>query len=314
MDLTLIIPTFNRSRLLCECLNSVFRAVRPENMNITVVVVDNNSTDNTKEAVQPFLKRGDLACKYLFVGRPGKSAALNEAVAQTSGELVGFIDDDEQIDPAWFEVVYREFSDDPALDFIGGQYYPNWEIPAPDWFQSYRGALGIVLRPERLEFTPEWDEMLMGGNAVIRRSTLQKVLPYPEHLCKIGNKIRLGEDEVIYHRLLGIGARGVNVPNLVIHHWIPAERLRKSYFRKWTIGGGISFGAQLRERGFSEPSLLGIPRYMFGRAVRSLKVILLPRSQTDRFAAQLHILSCLATLYGRHFFGRTNTRTSSLLM
>lgn len=309
MDLTLIIPTFNRSRLLCECLNSVFRAARPENMNITVVVVDNNSSDNTKEAVQPFLKRGDLACKYLFVGRQGRSAALNDAIAQTNSELVGIIDDDEQMDPAWFEVAYREFTADPALDFIGGQCCPNWEIPAPDWLpQAYSGAVQIVLRPERVEFTPEWDEILMGGNAVIRRSTLQKVLPYPEQLGKKGNKILLGgEDEAIHHRLLELGARGVNVPDLVIHHWIPAERLTKSYFRKWAIGGGISIGFMLRERGFSEPSMLCIPRYTIGKAVRSLKVILLPRSQTDRFAAQLHILFCLATLYGRHFYGRTNT-------
>jgi glycosyltransferase involved in cell wall biosynthesis len=282
-------------------------------MDITVLVVDNNSTDNTKETVQPFLEQGGLTCKYLFVERPGKSAALNEALAQTNSELVGLIDDDEQVDPSWLEVVYSEFSADPTLDYIGGPYYPNWGAAVPDWLQSYGAAIGVVLRPERLEFTPQWDEILMGGNAVIRRSILQKVLPYPEQLGNIGNKIRAGEDEVIYHRLLRIGARGVNIPNLIIHHWIPAERLTKSYYRKWTIGRGISVGFQLRERGFPERSLFRIPRYLVGNAIRSLRVILLSRSQADRFVAQLRILDCLATLYGRHVFSRNTVWNSDTI-
>jgi glycosyltransferase involved in cell wall biosynthesis len=303
MYLDLIIPTYRRAHLLNECLKSVFLATRPKGLNITVIVVDNNSGDNTREVVQPFLERPELPCRYIFVGRPGKSAALNEALAQTNGELVGFVDDDEQLDPAWFEVAYREFSAIAQIDFIGGPFVPNWERAAPDWLPvAYPGAIGIVLRPARTTFSHEFRGMLMGGNAVIRRTTLERVLPYPEQLGKIGNKIRSGEDEVIYHRLLGIGARGIVVPDLIIHHWIPAERMTKSYFRRWIVGRGISLGSQLRERGFKEPGLLGIPRYQFGACFRALWPMLTAKSQRERFTAQLSVLDCFATLYGRHFY------------
>jgi len=77
----------------------------------------------------------------------------------------------------------------------------------------------------------------MGGNAVIRRATLERVLPYPERLGKIGNKIRSGEDEVIYHRLLDIGARGIVLPDLIITHWIPAERMTRATFEDGSPGG-----------------------------------------------------------------------------
>jgi glycosyltransferase involved in cell wall biosynthesis len=303
MDLDLILPTYNRAHLLKNCLDSILRASRPTGLQINVVVVDNNSKDDTKSVVQAYIDRDVLPIRYIFVERAGKSAALNEAIAQTGAELIGLIDDDEQIDSAWFEVAYREFFSTRELDYIGGPCRPNWEQGAPDWFPSgYGGIVGIVPRPERVAFSQEFNGMLMGGNAVIRRATLERVLPYPEHLGKIGNKIRSGEDEVIYHRLLEIAAKGMVVPDLIIYHWIPADRLTKSYCRQWAIGRGISEGSQLRERGFVEPGLFGIQRYKFGIALQGMKKMLFAKPQKERFAAQLSVLDCFATLYGRYFY------------
>ena len=305
MDLDLIIPTYNRAGLLDKCLKSVLRASRPANLNLTVVVVDNNSKDNTKVLVETYLRQSEVHFRYLFVAHPGKSAALNEALRQTDGEYIGLIDDDEQLDTAWFEVACREFASNSATEYIGGPYHPNWEIEAPRWLPySLPGVIGIVSRPERALFTPQFNGMLMGGNVVIRRTTLQKVLPYPLELGKIGEKIRSGMDEIMYHRLLKIGARGVVVPDLIIYHWIPASRLTKRYYRKWAVGRGVGVGFQLRERGFPEPGLLGIPRYKFGEAARGFRSMLAARSEQERFAAQLAILDCLGTLYGRLLYAR----------
>lgn len=305
MDLDLIIPTYNRARLLDECLKSVFRASRPANLNLTVIVVDNNSKDNTKIVAESCLRQSEVRFRYMFVAHPGKSAALNEALRQTDGEFVGLIDDDEQLDPSWFEVACREFSSDSTTEYIGGPYHPNWEIEAPGWLpDGLPGVLGIVLRQERAVFSPQFNGMLMGGNVVIRRSTLQKVLPFPVELGKIGEKIRSGMDEIIYHRLLKIGARGIVVPDLIIYHWIPASRLTKRYYRKWAVGRGVGVGFQLRERGFPEPGLLGIPRYKFGDAARGFRSMLAARSEQERFTAQLAILDCLGTLYGRLLYAR----------
>ena len=301
VTISLIIATHNRAALLRRCLESIAATRRPEGLAVTIVIADNNSTDETREVAESFIPQGSMQAVYLFVARPGKSAALNDAISQTDSDLVGTIDDDEQLDPAWFEVVAREFNCDQSLDFIGGQVYGNWERPAPKWLsKSYRGAIGIVENPTRMPMDDRFPGILMGGNAVIRRSVLNRVLPYPENIGKIGEKIRSGEDEVIYHRLLEIGARGLNVPDLVIYHWIPAERLTRSYFRRWVIGRGISVGWQLGERGFKEASLFGVPRYQIGQAIRALPK-LIARSPADRFAAQLTILDCVAMLYGRHF-------------
>ncbi len=304
MTLDLLIATYNRSALLQQCVQSVLDAARPAELQVTVHIVDNKSTDDTRSVAESFVTSStELAVRYIFAGRPGKSAALNDAISQTHGQLVGFIDDDERLDRSWFEVVDRELCADPSIEYLGGQYYPLWERPAPTWFsEHYRGAVGVVLCSVRGFFSHDFRQMLMGGNAVIRRSTLERVLPYPEKLGKIGARIRSGEDEVIYHRLLQLGARGIFVPELIIYHWIPAKRLSKEYFRKWVIGRGISTGSQIRLRGFKEPGLLGIPRYQFGAAIRSLWPMLTNNSEKERFTAQLNVLDCCATLYGRHFY------------
>ena len=308
MKLDLIVPTYNRSVLLSKCLSSIEQAVVPATMTPSVLVVDNNSTDDTAQVISDFIKQSKLSIRSLFVAQPGKSAALNRALSQTDGELVCLIDDDEEIDPMWFAVVDREFLDNPELDFIGGPCYPNWETPAPTWLpEDFDGAICSIPNTKRERFCT-WDNetntgsaMLMGGNAVIRRAVLHQVLPYPEDLGKIGRKIRSGEDEVIYHRLLAINAFGIRVPDLIIYHWIPAARLTKKYYRKWTVGRGISVGYQYRERSFEEASLFGIPRYMFGNAIWS---VLTARSHKQRFRSQLIVLDCFAALYGRHFYGR----------
>ena len=297
----MIVPTYNRSGLLLKCLRSIEQAVLPVNMALTVVVVDNNSTDDTAQVISSFIEGSRLSIRRLFVAKPGKSAALNYAIAQTESDFVGFIDDDERIDSQWLQVVFNEFSQDSDLEYIGGPYLPDWEVePADDWLTgTYPGVIGIVRRPVRTRFTREFRGMLMGGNAVIARATLLKVLPYPEEIGKIGNKILSGEDEVIYHRLLDLKAKGMVVPELIIFHWIPANRTTREYIRQWIVGRGISVGYQFRERKFAETGLFGIPRYMFGHAARS---VITARSHRQRFLSQLSILDCCATLFGRHLW------------
>lgn len=128
--------------------------------------------------------------------------------------------------------------------------------------------------------------------------------PIPEKLGKIENRIRSGQDEAIHHRLLKIGARGISVPDLIIYHWIPASRLTKQYYRRWALSRGIGEGYQLRERGFSQPSLLGIPRFKFGDALRGARSILTATSPHQRLLGELAVRDCIGILYGRHIYGR----------
>src|SRR5215212_7566836 len=144
MQLDVVIPTYNRSLLLRKALRSLLEARLPPGMELRITVVDNNSSDDTREVVLAEQAKADRQISYVFEKQQGRSPALNAGVAATSGSHVGFIDDDEQVDKSWYEQVVSAFSEHD-VDFIGGPYVPQFESAIPDWLPSeYNSVIGAV--------------------------------------------------------------------------------------------------------------------------------------------------------------------------
>jgi glucosyl-dolichyl phosphate glucuronosyltransferase len=168
---------------LARALDSLLAADRPDQLDVRVTVVDNRSTDDTRATVESYLARFDGRLQYLYEPTPGRSHALNTGIAATDGDLVGMIDDDEEVERGWLRTIAAAFADE-ATDFIGGPYVPRWGAERPAWLgTAYRGAIGWVdAGPAIQQFGPGCDAMLMGGNAVIRRPVLERVGPYSADL------------------------------------------------------------------------------------------------------------------------------------
>ena len=77
MDCSVIIATYNRARLLRQTLASLRAQVLPARLDWEIVVVDNNSNDETPRIVESFARQGGVQIRYLFESRQGKSFALN---------------------------------------------------------------------------------------------------------------------------------------------------------------------------------------------------------------------------------------------
>jgi hypothetical protein len=91
----------------------------------------------------------------------------------------------------------------------------------------------------------------------------------------------------------------------VIHHYVPAERLTKRYFRDWCFWRGVSRGVLDRERPQAVAYAMGVPRYLIGSAVRSIPAAftgIVRRSDPDAFAAELALWDLVGFFYGRHHF------------
>src|SRR4051794_10428054 len=98
MRLDVIIPTYNRCSMLKRTLDSLLNAERPGGLEVRVTVVDNNSKDQTRQTVEEYVKKFDGFFSYVFEAQQGRSAALNAGIRATDGDLIGMIDDDEEID------------------------------------------------------------------------------------------------------------------------------------------------------------------------------------------------------------------------
>lgn len=318
MRLDVIVPTYNRQDLLPLALNSLFAAEIPAGVDVTVTVVDNNSTDGTRQVIESFRERFGERVQYCFEGQQGRSFALNAGIAATSGDLVGIIDDDEEIDPSWYKTAIAALAPG-ELDFIGGPYVPRWASDPPDWVpQEYGGVVGWVEGGDKaVPFDRNYPGILMGGNVVFTRSILKRVGPYTTWLGRTDKGLLTGEDEELYGRLLAQGAKGMYLPNLIIHHHVPPERVTKSYFRRWCFWRGVSLGLLGRTRKLPCAYLFGIPRWHYRKALRGLvsttkHLVVKPKDPAKAFAAELGVWDWLGLLYGRHFRKDPNFKQPSL--
>src|SRR5689334_23559146 len=132
MTIDLVIPTHNRADLLSRLLDSIRLAQVPDGVQVRTIVVDNNSTDGTRALVEHAKAGWPGVLEYRFEPVQSKSVALNHGLSLVHADIVGMLDDDEEIDPQWIAVVARMF-EDPTVDFISGPYLPRWGAPAPDW-------------------------------------------------------------------------------------------------------------------------------------------------------------------------------------
>lgn len=301
MKLDVVVPTYNRSCLLQKALNSLLSAPVPDQLKICIFVVDNNSTDSTFSLVDQMSKDASLPITYIRETKQGLSHARNAGIAAGSGDLIGFIDDDEEIGSDWYEVIAREFAD-PTTEFVGGPCLPNWVTPVPDWLPpGYHSAIGAIPPKPRSHFDSNFSGNLMGGNAVIRRQVFEKVGTYSTRLGRSATGLLSEEDAEFLRRLKAHNISGLYVPELVIHHYIAPERLTRSYHRRWAFWRAASQGVLDRELREPVTYLFGVPRHRFGRAVKSLFAIPNSKSKGHAFANELALWDLAGFIHGKFF-------------
>jgi len=306
MKLSVVVPTYNRSGLLRDAVASLLRAPVPDGLEVTILIIDNNSKDDTAEVVAQLQEKAPLPVRYFRETKQGLSHSRNRGISEADGDLVGFIDDDEQIEENWYRIIAREFSD-PDTKFIGGPYLGNWVSPQPDWLPpGYPAVIGVVPPKPRGLFGKELGANLMGGNAVIRRSIFEQVGGYSTRLGRSGKGLLSEEDAEFYSRLEDNRVRGVYVPDLVIFHYIAPERLTRRYHRRWAFWRTVSQGLLNRDRPEPFVHLFGIPRHRIGRALRCL--VRLPTDRLSKggkckaFADELAVWDLAGFIYGKYFF------------
>jgi len=307
VKLDVIIATHNRAALLARLLDSLRAADRPPELYVRVIVVDNHSTDNTREIVLSTAPVLGAHPVYLYEPALGKTIALNRALKSVDADLVGFLDDDEEVDRKWLTTIWRAFQD-PSVDFISGPYRPNWGAAPPPWLpKAYPAIVGWIDPGDHvLKYGENYDGIMMGGNAIVRRAMIDRVGPYNVDLGRTGGRLTTGEDADYHDRLMAAGARGYYLPDLVIYHYVPPERLTKRYHRQWCFYRGISLAHIDRVRRQQVRHLFGIPRYLFGEAAHGL--VNLARAACRRtldsehaFSSELRLWDLAGFFYGKYF-------------
>jgi glucosyl-dolichyl phosphate glucuronosyltransferase len=270
MKITVILCTYNRCRILANALESVAASELPSSVEWEVLVVDNNSRDQTREVVQGFCARYPGRFRYLFEPQPGKSFALNSGVQQAHGEILAFMDDDVTVEPTWLKDLTAGL-DGTEWVGSGGRILPEKDFSPPYWL-ALEGPFkmgGILALFDQGDQAGMLNLAPYGTNMAFRKEMFGKYGGFRTDLGPTpGSEIR-NEDTEFGRRLMDAGERLRYEPSAVVYHEVPQNRLRKSYFLTWWFDYGR---AEIRVK-TKRPDFWGIPRPCISIANRLLRIL-----------------------------------------
>jgi glycosyltransferase involved in cell wall biosynthesis len=140
-DVSVLICTYNRDGLLARTLDSLATTRVEPGLSWEVIVVDNKSTDGTRDVVESRIAGYPAPLRRIFEGRPGKSHALNTGIESSAAAIVAFTDDDVVIPSNWLEAGVRPLLERADIAYTGGPVRPLWESPPPRWIEGDPGRL-----------------------------------------------------------------------------------------------------------------------------------------------------------------------------
>jgi glycosyltransferase involved in cell wall biosynthesis len=250
MQITVILCTYNRCQSLASALDSLAASILPETIEWEVLVVDNNSSDQTAAVVKDFASRHPGRFRYRFEPQQGKSYALNAGIREARGDILAFVDDDVTVEPIWLQDLTSVLRDSQWAG-SGGRILPAPGFVPPQWLAldgpcNLLGALCAYCNPG--DAPGELKEPPYGANMAFRKEMFARYGGFRTDLGPSpGSELR-NEDTEFGRRLMAGGERLRYVPSAVVYHEIPEKRVRKEFFLAWWFDFGRG---SLRETGKS---------------------------------------------------------------
>ena len=314
VDLTVAIPTYNGERRLPEvlerlrisCKDAMLCSLHSEPFNWEVIVVDNNSSDDTARVVQAYQVNWpkQYPLKYCFEPNQGAAFARHRAFQEARGTLVGFLDDDNIPAPDWVLAVYTFAQEHPAVGAYGSQIHGVFEVSPPENFERLAPFLAITERGSTpLRYEPKKKVLPPSAGLVVRKQAwLESV---PSQLILSGRTLSSMVTSEDLEMLSYIQSKGWEIwynPAMQIEHKIPPWRLEREYLIPFFRGIGLSrhVTRMLSVKSWQRP--IAILAYMTND-LRKIAVHLLKHGthvQSDLIAAcemQLFVSSLISPFY-----------------
>jgi len=245
MFLSVIIPTRNRAKYLAGALESLTKQTYPTNL-FEVIVVDNGSSDNTKEIFTLYAERIQNL-RYYYDETPGLHVGRHLGMRMAQSDILVYTDDDIEAFPTWLEAIAESFQNKEVV-LVGGKNLPKFETDPPDWIlkmwekkhgQRILGYLSILdLGDEKKEINPLH---IFGCNFSIRKHILLEAGGFhpdamPQELIKYRGD---GESHVSKY-ILRRSYKAIYQPKASVYHLVTSSRMTEEYFYKRAYNQGIS--------------------------------------------------------------------------
>ena len=271
-QVSVVLCTYNRTGLLHSALESVLAQDNATTPPFELIVVDNNSTDRTREVVESFVAR-DGRARYVFEPNQGLSYARNAGIRESGAPLIAFIDDDVRAEPDWVAAIARAFDQHPDAGMVGGRVLPMWPSVPPVWLtRDLWAPLALVDHGDAPIVVTDRNPICLVGAGACRRSLFDDVGVFATDLQRVKDSIGSLEDHEFLLRVLRTGRTGVYDPRVIARAEVQPDRLKRAYHRRWHHGHG-HFHALLRSEHMEQTSvgtLFGVPAHVYRQALGDL--------------------------------------------
>lgn len=246
-QISAIICTHNRDNYLGAAIDSLLAQDFTE---FEVVVVDNASSDRTREVVEARLSNPRL--RYVWEPVLGLSIARNTGAKLSRGQILAYLDDDAIASPSWLRVIYSAYQNQANLAIAGGKVSLLWpnDVTKPKWLSpALAGNLGAYDLGDKILQITEPSLTPRGLNYSILRKFWEEIGGFDRHLGRIGKKLLSNEELYTTEQALAQGWQVVYLPDALVFHHIAIERLHPSWFfrRSWWQGVSECYRQQLSD-------------------------------------------------------------------
>ena len=227
VDVSIVIPTYNRSHSLERTLRSIDG--HTSTFSYAVTVIDDGSPDNTCQMLSQMQKQVSYPLQFHTQKNSGPAVARNLGISSTQSPYVVFLDDDHEVLPGWLNALCAPLSD-PDVGFVNGK---NDSVPDGGIAARY-----VCLRDERESDKVAADKKryLTSGNAALHRTTLEKTKGFnPQYRAVFKGVAPGGEDTDLGMRICSLGLKIVYRPDALTLHYREMT-LRKLFKERFNFG------------------------------------------------------------------------------
>ena len=229
--ISVVICTYNRAKILGETLGSYASLNNPVGKKYELLIVDNNSNDDTRIVSEEFIQTCPEA-RYLFEPTPGLSHARNKGIKEAHGDIIAFVDDDVFFDPNWLIEVVNIFKKYPNASCMGGKSIPTVDTELLRFYGSTNSGDAV-----KWMIYPEYP---YGLNMTFKREVFEKIGGFDTKLGRKKKNLLSNEENEIFWRINRAGLKVIYTPNAILYHRIPKERASQDWILSRSYWQGIS--------------------------------------------------------------------------
>ena len=245
--ISVIICSYNREDHIINAIGSLYRQTIPRG-DYEVLVIDNNSKDNTAQVVHAWQEaHKDLDLFFTVETRQGASWARNTGAREAKSPLLVFMDDDAVEEPDFLERILLFFDQHPEADGLGGRIIPRYIPEKPKWMSHHVSSLvGNFDYSQEVKIFDD-GRYPLESNMVVRKADFELIQGFNTELPGVKGTLRIGgEGKDFFYRLMALGKKIWYDPSVIVHHVVEVKKLTPEYM--YRVASGIGRGEKVRTK------------------------------------------------------------------